>query len=166
MFCQGTGIVPLLPMLQDLLEKETDTMVSFIYPSCSYLEGHHSLQQHHLLSISSYVLSRRSSWSTAAQVVQSCCFCKIWMNFVASGISSSEFSSLLAKLWLEGAPLFVSFFNKNLFNRVPQREVLGRRLERYDVVEEAEKGGRFPEILHHLLTAVRLHVFQGLVISI
>jgi len=25
MFCQGTGLVPLLPMLQDLLEQETET---------------------------------------------------------------------------------------------------------------------------------------------
>ena len=29
MFCQGTGIVPLLPLLQDLLEEETETMVNF-----------------------------------------------------------------------------------------------------------------------------------------
>merc|ERR1712013_800098 len=26
MFCQGTGIVPMLPLLQDLLEEETETM--------------------------------------------------------------------------------------------------------------------------------------------
>ena len=70
------------------------------------------------------------------------------MNFVASGISSSEFSSLLAKLCLEGAPLFCLVFIKNLFNRVPQREVICKRLERADVIEEAGKGGRFLEILH------------------
>ena len=29
MFCQGTGIVPLLPLLHDLLEEETETMVNF-----------------------------------------------------------------------------------------------------------------------------------------
>ena len=30
MFCQGTGLVPFMPMLQDLLEEETETIVSFL----------------------------------------------------------------------------------------------------------------------------------------
>jgi len=38
MFCQGTGIVPLLPLLQDLLEEETETMVTMVYSSASVAE--------------------------------------------------------------------------------------------------------------------------------
>jgi len=35
MFCQGTGLVPLLPILQDLLEEETETTVTLVYSSSS-----------------------------------------------------------------------------------------------------------------------------------
>ena len=81
MFCQGTGIVPFMPMLQDLLEEETETIVSFIFPpTMSFLRRLY-----------------RSPWFTAVQVLKSCFSCQILMSFAASGISISEFSSPLGK---------------------------------------------------------------------
>ena len=89
MFCQGTGIVPFMPMLQDLLEEETETIVSFIFPpTMSFLRRLY-----------------RSPWFTAVQVLKSCFSCQILMSFAASGISISEFSSPLGKFWLAGGPL-------------------------------------------------------------
>merc|ERR1719291_940250 len=35
MFCQGTGLVPFMPMLQDLLEEEIETIVTLVYSSSS-----------------------------------------------------------------------------------------------------------------------------------
>ena len=89
MFCQGTGIVPFMPMLQDLLEEETETIVSFISPpTMSFLRRLY-----------------RSPWFTAVQVLKSCFSCQILMSFAATGISISEFSSPLGKFWLAGGPL-------------------------------------------------------------
>jgi len=95
MFCQGTGLVPLLPMLQDLLEEETETIVNLLYSSSSAGE---------LL-----LLQNLNE------------LCGFWNFRLRIFLSSGE----------------------TLMGRVPQREVVGRRLEKKDVAEEAEKGSRF-----------------------
>jgi len=95
MFCQGTGLVPLLPMLQDLLQEETETTVTLVYSSSS-IEELLLLQDLNEL-------------------------CSFWNFHLRIFLSSGE----------------------ALMGRVPQREVIGRRLERKDVMEEAKTGSRF-----------------------
>jgi len=95
MFCQGTGIVPFMPMLQDLLEEETETIVTLVYSSSSPEE---------LL-----LLPNLNE------------LCGFWNFHLRIFISSGEV----------------------LIGRVPQREVVERRLERKDITNIAEKGSRF-----------------------
>jgi len=82
-------------MLQDLLEEETETIVTLVYSSSSAEE---------LL-----LLENLNE------------FCGFWNFHLKIFLSSGEV----------------------LMGRVPQREVLNRRLERKDAVEIAEKGSRF-----------------------
>jgi len=95
MFCQGTGLAPLLPMLQDLLEEETETTVTLVYSSSS--AGEMLLLQD---------LNE---------------LCSFWNFHLRIFLSSGE----------------------ALIGRVPQREVIDRRLERKDALEEAKTGSRF-----------------------